>query len=282
MALIKVTRLLPLKLNGFQPVVNTTCHHRNRIFSKPNGLVLILKDLLAACPLESPVGTCIKDAGTANEAKNIRPNAIGKKPAIGPHIIRWPMKNSGPPNGYQGICCNPTANGGNRPEEIPMHWNPETETPFMVLAFELALKSEAEGNIPVGAVLTLNGHILAASGNRLLVPTYQPGGHAEMEVLRLVESQWWTQAADMTCYSTLEPCLMCFGALLLHGVGRVVFGSNDVFGGAGHMLQHLPPYYPQFQTPPHWIGPVWQAQCQPLYERAHARFIQLPCGGASS
>lgn len=163
-----------------------------------------------------------------------------------------------------------------------MTWEPQTERRFMAQAIELALSSEAAGNMPVGAVLVLDGAVIAASGNRLLVPEYQPGGHAEMEALRLVDSQWWPQAVAMTCYTTLEPCLMCFGALLLHGVGRIVFGARDEWGGAGYILPHLPPYYPRFQAPPHWIGPVWPERCNPLYQRAHAHFIDLPCGGGTS
>ena len=132
--------------------------------------------------------------------------------------------------------------------------------------------------MPIGSVITLDSAIIAEAGNTLLKPHYNPGGHAEMEVLHRVPVAYWPQAVKMTCYSTLEPCLMCFGSLLLHGIGRVVFGGSDPLGGASHIFSHLPPYYQQHGQIPHWIGPVAPETCDPLYQRAHERFIRLPCG----
>ena len=81
----------------------------------------------------------------------------------------------------------------------------------------------------------------------------------------------------MTCYTTLEPCVMCFGALLLHGVGRVVFGAYDTLGGAGTLLQHLPPYYEDARVF-EWEGPLMPEVCDPLYARADELFADLPVG----
>jgi tRNA(adenine34) deaminase len=82
----------------------------------------------------------------------------------------------------------------------------------------------------------------------------------------------------MTCYTTLEPCMMCMGTLLLHGVGRVVFGALDVEGGGGQMLSHLPDYYAGGAGVPLWVGPLLPDVCDRLYERVKARFDPLPCG----
>jgi hypothetical protein len=62
--------------------------------------------------------------------------------------------------------------------------------------------------------------------------------------------------------------------LLLHGVGRVIFGANDPLGGAGSMLAHLPPYYEGGIRTPEWIGPVIPEVCDALYARTKDRFAE--------
>ncbi len=146
-------------------------------------------------------------------------------------------------------------------------------------AVELALDAERRGNMPIGAVITLDDAPIAEAGNALLVPVYHPGRHAEMEALRRVRVELWPRARDMTCYTTLEPCMMCMGALLLHGVGRVVFGARDPQGGAGASLPHLPEYYVDGAARvPVWVGPVLPEVCDELYARVCQRFDVLPCG----
>ena len=145
-------------------------------------------------------------------------------------------------------------------------------------AVEVALEAERGGNLPVGAVVVLGGEVLAEAGNRVLAPAYHPGRHAETEALARVPASLWLRGREMTCYTTLEPCVMCVGALLLHGVGRVVFGSSDPEGGAGPLLASLPPYYAGGRGVPDWVGPGLPRVCDALYERARARFDRLPCG----
>src|ERR1043165_125722 len=105
-------------------------------------------------------------------------------------------------------------------------------------AVQLALEAERCGNLPIGAVITLDREVISEAGNAILVPHYHPGRHAEMGALSRVEANLWPRSREMTCYTTLEPCVMCMGALLLHGVGRVVFGTSDTEGGSGRMLAH--------------------------------------------
>ncbi len=146
-------------------------------------------------------------------------------------------------------------------------------------AIELALQSERQGNIPVGCVITLDAQIIAEGQSLVLEPTYNPGRHAEVTALRAVDDKLWPRAREMTCYSTLEPCVMCAGTLLLHGVGRVVFGAYDTLGGAGCILDHLPPYYDEGGVY-EWEGPLMPERCDPLYERADEIFADLPVGRA--
>ena len=145
-------------------------------------------------------------------------------------------------------------------------------------AVELALAAERAGNLPIGAVITLENEVIAEAGNAVLQPVYHPGRHAEIEALRRVPAQLWPRARELTCYTTLEPCLMCGGALLLHGVGRVVFGASDPEGGAHVLLENLPPYYADPALVPAWTGPLLPDVCAPLYERLRTRFDALPCG----
>ncbi|HEX8143900.1 MAG TPA: nucleoside deaminase [Pyrinomonadaceae bacterium] len=145
-------------------------------------------------------------------------------------------------------------------------------------AVELALEAERIGNLPIGSVITLKAEIIAEAGNSVLVPHYHPGRHAEMEALHRVRSDLWPMSREMTCYTTLEPCVMCAGALLLHGIGRVVFGTTDTEGGAGPLLEHLPDYYGGGAGVPLWVGPQLTEICDPLYQRARQRFDHLPCG----
>jgi tRNA(adenine34) deaminase len=143
---------------------------------------------------------------------------------------------------------------------------------FMEKAVELALLAEQEGNLPIGAIIVLDGEIIAQGCNTVLIPNYHPGRHAETEALKQVPLHYWPQAGKMTCYTTLEPCTMCFGALLLHGIGRVVFGASDKQGGALVLMPHLPPYYTHKNRVFEWVGPIMPEVCDPLYERAVMKF----------
>ena len=141
------------------------------------------------------------------------------------------------------------------------------EERFMRRAIELALLAELEGNLPVGAVITLRGEIVAEGRSAIWLPRFDATRHAEMETLRAVPSHHRVSSSEMTLYTTLEPCLMCFGAILLHGIGRVVFGSVDSYGGSGSILVCLPPFFQvQFENT-QWVGPMMPSECDPLHER---------------
>lgn len=149
---------------------------------------------------------------------------------------------------------------------------------YLERAVQLALEAERLGNLPIGAVITLDGLVIAEAGNSILVPHYHPGRHAEMEALRRVPENFWSRSREMTCYTTLEPCLMCMGAMVLHGIGRIIFGARDSEGGAGEILSHLPVYYANGVAVPQLSGPRLPELCDALYARVIARFDSLPCG----
>jgi tRNA(adenine34) deaminase len=144
---------------------------------------------------------------------------------------------------------------------------------FMQRAIELALAAEAKGNLPVGALITLEGKIIAEGASSMLIPYYDPKGHAEMNAMDKVDISLWTRAKEMTCYTTLEPCCMCFGRLLLSGIGRIVFGSTDTEGGSSCLLPNLPKFYSSKNTPV-FEGPLMPEACDPLFDRAFRAYTR--------
>ena len=138
---------------------------------------------------------------------------------------------------------------------------------FMQRAIELALVAEQEGNLPVGAVIAIEGEVVAEGRSAIWVPRFDATRHAEVEALRAVPMHLWGSPEHMNLYTTLEPCLMCFGSILLHRIGRIVFGSSDPYGGASPVLGHLPTYFQERHQSTEWIGPIMQAECDPLYVR---------------
>lgn len=147
---------------------------------------------------------------------------------------------------------------------------------FMRRAIELANLAEQEGNLPIGAVIVLDGRIVAEGRNSIWVPRFDATRHAEMEALRAVPQELWPRSEEMSLYTTLEPCLMCFSSILLHRIGRVVLGSSDAYGGASPALQHLPPFFQERLAETEWVGPLMPAECDPLHERLLA--LEKPRG----
>jgi tRNA(adenine34) deaminase len=103
---------------------------------------------------------------------------------------------------------------------------------YMREALALAREAEAAGEVPVGAVVVASGQIVGRGRNSPLA-RLDPTAHAEMLALR--EAATATQnyrLDDAAMYVTLEPCVMCAGALVAARIRRVVFGARDLrFGG---------------------------------------------------
>ena len=103
---------------------------------------------------------------------------------------------------------------------------------WMRLALEMAGEAAAGGEVPVGAVLTAGNELLASAGNspiRLSDPT----AHAEILALRAASCRAGNyRLTGTTLYVTLEPCIMCMGALIHARVERLVFGALDPKTGA--------------------------------------------------
>ena len=113
----------------------------------------------------------------------------------------------------------------------------ELDRQFMQLALDQARLAAAAGEVPVGAVLVRDGQVISTGFNRPITNS-DPSAHAEMMALRAAahdESNY--RLPGSTLYVTLEPCIMCAGAMLHARVGRVVFGAADPkTGAAGSVL----------------------------------------------
>lgn len=105
---------------------------------------------------------------------------------------------------------------------------------FMAEAVAEARKGLAEGGIPIGAVLVRGGEIIGRGHNRR-VQDGDPVAHGEMSAFRDAGRQ--TSYRDVTLYTTLSPCMMCAGTAVQFGVGRVVIGEADTFGGNEKFLR---------------------------------------------
>lgn len=102
----------------------------------------------------------------------------------------------------------------------------------MRIALELARKAEQAGEVPVGAVVVFHGTVLGRGFNSP-IGRNDPTAHAEILAIReaaVASGNYRLEGA--TLYSTLEPCVMCAGALVAARIARLVFGSRDLrFGG---------------------------------------------------
>ena len=108
--------------------------------------------------------------------------------------------------------------------------------PFLQAAIEQARASAAEGGIPIGSVLVHEGRIIGR-GHNCRVQTGSPIDHGEMNCLRNAGRQPARVYRDCTLYTTLSPCPMCSGAILLYKIARVVAGENRTFLGAEEYLR---------------------------------------------
>jgi tRNA(adenine34) deaminase len=103
---------------------------------------------------------------------------------------------------------------------------------WMRRALDLAQRAEAAGEVPVGAVVVISGQEAGAGFNRPISAS-DPTAHAEIEALREAAARIGNYRLEgATLYATLEPCVMCAGALVHARVARLVFGGRDLrFGG---------------------------------------------------
>jgi len=106
-------------------------------------------------------------------------------------------------------------------------------------ALELAECADAQGEVPIGAVLVRGGKILGEGWNQPIA-THDPTAHAEILTLRASAAREQNyRLPETTLYVTLEPCPMCAGAIVHARVARVVYGAPDPIAGAAGTVYNL-------------------------------------------
>jgi tRNA(adenine34) deaminase len=156
-----------------------------------------------------------------------------------------------------------------------------THDTFMALALDEALKAQAAGEVPVGAVVVLDGTVIGAGFNRP-ISSNDPTAHAEIVALRAAASRLGNyRLTGSTIYVTVEPCLMCVGAMVHARVATVVYGTPEPKAGAivsmtsAHQLAGL---NHRLQA----VGGVREEQCRDLMQvffRARRRSEAVVDGG---
>jgi len=132
---------------------------------------------------------------------------------------------------------------------------------WMRHALRLAGQAAAQGEVPVGAVLVgIDGQLLAEGYNRP-IGDHDPSGHAEMIALRAgAKAIGNYRLTGTTLYVTLEPCVMCAGAIVHARVQRLVFGAPDPKAGAVNAVYDVISN-PRLNHRVEWTGGVLEAEC---------------------
>ncbi|MCE5343757.1 MAG: tRNA adenosine(34) deaminase TadA [Eubacteriales bacterium] len=134
---------------------------------------------------------------------------------------------------------------------------------LMRIALEEAAQAAAEGEIPVGAVLVRAGKVIARTRNRR-EQQHDPTAHAEMLAIREASQKLGTRRLhDCTLYTTLEPCPMCAGAMVMARLGACYFGAYDERQGCCESVYALPSD-PAFFWRLRCVGGVLQEESQAL------------------
>lgn len=114
-----------------------------------------------------------------------------------------------------------------------------TDEDFMRAALVLARQAEQAGEVPVGAVVVKDGEIVGR-GSNAPISRHDPSAHAEMVALRDAAQRVGNyRLVDCELYVTLEPCLMCVGAMFHARIARVVYGARDPKTGAAGSVLNL-------------------------------------------
>jgi len=122
---------------------------------------------------------------------------------------------------------------------------------YMGKALEEAERALNMGEFPVGCVLVCDDSVLAAGERHHSTPEkHHEVDHAEMIALRrLVDLEKTIDWERVILFSTLEPCLMCYSAIIVNGIRQIVFAYEDVMGGGTNLdLKRLNPFYQDMQV----------------------------------
>lgn len=138
---------------------------------------------------------------------------------------------------------------------------------WMQHALQLAQKAQAQNEVPVGAILISNNQLIAEGWNQPISQN-DPTAHAEIIALRLAAEKLQNyRLTNTTLYVTLEPCVMCTGALIHARIKRLVFGALDPKSGAVASQWHLLDHWQQFNHRVEWEGGCLDGECGGVLKR---------------
>ena len=147
---------------------------------------------------------------------------------------------------------------------------PQDHLAWIALALEEARTAEAEGEVPVGAIVLMDGEVIGRGHNRTAADA-DPSAHAEILALRAAArsiGDWRLDGAALAV--TLEPCPMCTGALILARVSQLVYAAPDPrYGACGSATDLITP-----ELAPHLlsvVGGVGEEECRELLQRFFQR-----------
>ena len=112
-----------------------------------------------------------------------------------------------------------------------------SDAAWMKVALEQAALALAEGNLPIGAAIVHEGSLVAVGRNGIESDSNDTR-HAELVAIQAIPGFLFEHKRRCTIYTTLEPCMMCLGAIVNVGIVRVVFGAFDRLVGATGLLSH--------------------------------------------
>ncbi|KTD03560.1 tRNA adenosine(34) deaminase TadA [Fluoribacter gormanii] len=116
---------------------------------------------------------------------------------------------------------------------------------WMQKAYEQAILAQAQGDVPVGAVLVSKDNQLLSLGRNCIQNSHDPSDHAEVRAIRNASQQLKNhRLLDTTLYVTLEPCAMCAGLIVHARIKRLVFATRDFKAGAAGSVYNLLQGYP--------------------------------------
>ena len=119
------------------------------------------------------------------------------------------------------------------------------EEQFMKLALREAEKAYAEGEVPVGAIVVINNRVISR-GYNMVEKLKDPTAHAEIIALTSAFNALGTKyLPEATLYVTVEPCLMCAGALHWSKIGKIVWGAEDIKNGHQVYTESRNPFHPK-------------------------------------
>ncbi len=136
----------------------------------------------------------------------------------------------------------------------------EAHNHYMSVAIQAAKEALALGNIPVGACIVLNDEVISEGFNQIDTAENDLK-HAEMVAISKVTAVLFSHKRKATLYTTLEPCLMCLGAIINTGISNIIYGASDPYIGMKSNLVSGSYYGQKLQN---MAGSVLEMECQTL------------------